>query len=354
MHVRVCPVPQSFAGFVINTRIAFPRYDYRSMDPLLKVEGLCVRYVSREGTECRALSGVGFEIKPGEVVGILGESGGGKSTLARAILRVLPETARPEGGSIRFQGRELIGTPESEMRRIRGAQISLVQQDPAAALNPLMRVGTQVSEVLAAHRDWSRRRCREAAKTAMLEAGLENSERIYSAFPHQLSGGQRQRAVLAQALACRPALLIADEPTSSLDTTTQAEILRLLKLLRDRLGLAILFISHDPGVLAQIADRLLVFYAGEIVEEGAAREVLNSPLHPYTRALLRCIPIKRKDRDWPAFKCIPGNSPDLPSRTAGCSFEPRCDERIEICSLQSPKDVCPSSARRVRCFRYGE
>jgi oligopeptide/dipeptide ABC transporter ATP-binding protein len=321
------------------------------MEPLLKVEGLCVQYVSREGAGCQALRGVGFEIKSGEVVGILGESGGGKSTLSRAILRVLPASARSERGSIRFQGRELIGTKEPEMRRIRGAQISLVQQDPAAALNPLMRVGTQVSEVLAAHHDWSKRRCREAAKAAMREAGLENSDRVYSAYPHQLSGGQRQRVVIAQALACRPALLIADEPTSSLDTTTQAEILCLLKLLRDGLGLAILFISHDPGVLAEIADRILVLYAGEIVEEGSAREILNSPLHPYTRALLRCVSGKRHQSP---CKPISGNSPDLHSVAAGCAFEPRCEERIEICSLQPPKDVCPSSTRRVRCFKYEE
>ncbi len=311
-----------------------------------------MRYVSGERSDFRALRNIGFEIYPGEAVGILGESGGGKSTLARAIVGVLPAGACTDCGSIRFQGRELIGLPEGEMRQIRGAKISLIPQDPSAALNPLLRVGTQVSEVVAAHYDWSKQRCREAAKAALREAGLENPLRIYSAFPHQLSGGQLQRVVIAQALACRPALLIADEATASLDTTTQAEILRLLGFLRGTLGLAILFISHDPAVLAEIADRILVFYAGEIVEEGPAPDVLNSALHPYSRALLRCFPIKRRDGDWPVLKAIAGNSPDIHQRMPGCVFEPRCEERIEICASHSPKDAFPCGGRRVRCFRY--
>ncbi len=321
------------------------------MDPLLKIADLSVHYRSRGGEESWALRGVGCVVNAGEAVGILGESGGGKSTLAHAVLGVLPDAARCEGGSIQFKGRELLGIPEAEMRLIRGAQISLVPQDPATALNPVRRVGKQIADVVASHHDWSARRCRSVAEETLGEVGLRDIARIYSAYPHQLSGGQRQRVAIAQALACRPALLIADEPTSLLDTTVQSEILSLLMRLRVTFGLTTLFISHNPAVLAEVTDRILVFYAGQVLEDGSSQDVLNSPLHPYTQALLRCLP--RAPGALSEFKSIGGDPPDLRTPPLGCAFEPRCRERMEECAAHAPQDVSPAPARRVRCFKFG-
>ena len=328
----------------------------RPMGPLLNIADLSVKYVSRGGAPCWALGDLECEVDRGEVVGILGESGSGKSTLAHAVLGVLPPAARVESGSVRFQGRELLGLRESQMRLIRGAQIALIQQDPATALNPLLRVGTQVADVVSAHHDWSRRRCRQAAEKAMAAAGLANLGSIYSAYPHQLSGGQRQRVVIAQALACNPALLIADEPTSSLDMTLQLEILSLLKRLRSDFNLTILFISHNPAVLAEIADRILVLYAGQVVEDGSAQEILGSPLHPYTRALLECGPhecAEGGESGLPKWEWIAGDPPDSHAIPSVCAFKPRCKEAIEACSLHLPKAMCPTPGRRVRCLKYG-
>ena len=320
------------------------------MTPLLKIEDLSVRYASGR-VASQALRGVSCEIHSGEVVGILGESGCGKSTLALAILGVLPTSAKSSGGSIQFRGHELMSLSEREMRSIRGAQISLIGQEPFMALNPVRRVGSQVADVVAAHHDWSSDRCREVALEVLGEVGLRDPELIYRAYPHQLSGGQRQRIVIAQALGCRPALLVADEPTSSLDTTLQREILELLKKLRSSHGLTILLISHNPAVLAELADRIVVLYAGQVVEGGRAEDILNSPLHPYTLALLRCLPRRREGRA--QFETIPGEPPNMVIVPQGCSFAPRCGERMDVCSLQLPQNYNLAPDRRVRCFKYG-
>ena len=320
------------------------------MTPLLKIEDLSVQYASGR-VASQALCGVSCEIHSGEVVGILGESGCGKSTLALAILGVLPPSAESSRGSIQFRGHELMSLSEREMRSIRGAQISLIGQEPVMALNPVRRVGSQVADVVAAHNDWSGDRCREVALEVLSEVGLREPDLISRAYPHQLSGGQRQRIVIAQALACRPALLVADEPTSSLDTTLQREILELLKKLRSSHGLTILLIGHNPAVLAEIADRILVLYAGQVVEEGRAEDVLNSPFHPYTQALLRCLPRRREGRA--QFQTIPGEPPNMVAPPPGCSFAPRCGERMDVCLLRSPQDFYPVEDRRVRCFKYG-
>ncbi len=323
---------------------------------LLRVRDLAVQLRTSSGTAVPAVEGVTFEIAAGEAVGILGESGCGKTTLALALLRLLPPGGRIVRGSIRFGGRELLAADERELEKIRGAEISLIYQEPSIALHPVMRVGSQVSEVIHAHRGWSWARCREEAAAALAEVFPGDASRLSSAYPHQLSGGQRQRVLIAQALACRPALVIADEPTASLDTTTQAEIFSLIKQCKQRLRIALLLISHNPALLAGLADRVLVMYAGRVVEEGPLERVYRAPLHPYTQGLLRSIP--GAARDDPAERqaklpTIPGSPPDPARLPPGCPFEPRCADRMAVCTSREPDEVWPEPLRRVRCFKYG-
>jgi peptide/nickel transport system ATP-binding protein len=261
---------------------------------LLEVRHLTVTYRSGRNTYNTAVSDVTFRVLPGEVVGIIGASGSGKTSLGYTVLRLLPASAVVEQGAVILQGRDLLRASESELRRIRGAQIGFIFQEPVTALNPVIRVGEQISEVIRAHTQLRRKQCREAAVSVLRAVRLLDVDGIYSAYPHELSGGQRQRIVIAQALACQPALVIADEPTTAIDTTTQAEILDLLKDLKQRVGMAMLFITHDPSTLAGLADRLIVMHSGKIVEEGDFTEVCNRSLHPYTRLLLQAVPLARK------------------------------------------------------------
>lgn len=258
-------------------------------ESLLVVRDLSFSYTSND-RKTQVINSVSFSIAAGEVVGVLGESGSGKTSLALAILGLLASNAHIENGSVRFRGRELVGLPEHELQKVRGKEISLIFQEPGIALNPVMRVGQQIVEVLRAHYSWSKRRCRDEAESMLEQVRLSDIRRIYSAYPHQLSGGQRQRVAIAQALISKPALVIADEPTASLDTTIQAEVLALLKELQQKLSLAVLFISHNPAILQTMAQRILVMSAGEIVEQGSASQVLRQPQHPFTRHLLECVP----------------------------------------------------------------
>jgi ABC-type glutathione transport system ATPase component len=258
---------------------------------LLEVADLTVCYDDHAGSSpAVAVRDLSLEADAGEVVGLLGESGCGKSTLLLAIVGLLPSSARVVRGSIRFRGRELLGLSEAELCGIRGAQIAVVFQDPSLALNPVRRVGPQVAEVLAAHGRESRRRCREGAFAMLAEVGLPEPARLYEAYPHELSGGQRQRVVIAQALACRPSLLLADEPTASLDSTTQAELRALLRKLQAEYDLAVLVASHDLGTLAELARRVLVMSAGAVVEGGSPAQVFGDPRHAYTRGLVGSYP----------------------------------------------------------------
>jgi ABC-type glutathione transport system ATPase component len=261
----------------------------KETESLLAVQDLSVCFTS-SGRQTRVVNSIRFSITTGEVVGVLGESGSGKTSMALAVLGLLPSNAQIESGSIRLRGRELVGLEERELQKIRGKEISLIFQEPGIALNPVLRVGQQIVEVLRAHNSWSRKRCREEAECMLEQVRLSDVARIYSAYPHELSGGQRQRVAIAQALACKPGLVIADEPTASLDTTIQADILALLKDLQQRLSLAFLLISHNPAILQKMAQRILVVHAGQIVEEGAASQVLHRPQHPYTQHLLECVP----------------------------------------------------------------
>lgn len=326
------------------------------MPALLEVRDLTVHYTYGNGAPAVAVDELSLEVAESEVVGLLGESGCGKTTLLLAILGLLPESARVVKGSIRFRGRELRALSESERRGLRGAEISIIFQDPALALNPVRRVGPQVAEVIHAHRRWSRRRCREEALSILAEVGFAAPARVHDSYPHELSGGQRQRVVIAQALACRPALILADEPTASLDSTTQAELWAVLEALQSRFGLALLLVSHDLGALAALAHRVLVMYAGRLVEAGGPAQVFGDPLHPYSRGLLRALPRapdptgSLEQRIPPP---IPGASPDPAHLPPGCAFEPRCPDRLPLCVERPPGETRPAESRHVRCFKYG-
>ncbi len=321
-----------------------------------QVRELAVTYSSEDGEPIRALDGISIDIRAGEVVGILGESGSGKSTLASALLRLLAPNARCEGGTILIDGRDLLKVPERELRLIRGRVISLIPQDPALALNPVMTAGSQVGEVLRAHLLLNARRRRTKVMELLREVGFDRPEEIYSAYPHQLSGGERQRIAIAQAVACRPALLIADEPTSKLDATLQTEIVALMSQIRRQHGTAILAISHDPALFAGFADRIAVMYAGRIVEVGSSTEIFGGPLHPYTQALVRIamssvVPGTTARARLPA---IEGESFDPACIPVGCRFAARCSERMDVCSLRYPGEFLPERSRPVNCFKYGE
>lgn len=260
------------------------------MDKVLKVRDLVVLYHTDELHAHQAVAGISFDIVSGEVVGLMGESGCGKSSIAMALLGSLPRENTAVSGSVSFRDHELLKMGEQSLQKIRGAGISLVFQEPGISLSPMMRAGEQVAEVIHAHRGWSWKQCREEAETMLARVGLEQTKRIFSAYPHQLSGGQRQRIVLAQALACGPALLIADEPTASLDARSQADFVALLRRLKEETGISILLISHTPEIQASLADRLLVMEDGRILEEGRFEDLYRNPRQDYTRAILRHAP----------------------------------------------------------------
>ena len=317
---------------------------------------LTVTYSPEDGEPIRALDGVSIEVRSGEIVGILGESGCGKSTLASALLRLLAPHAKCEGGTILIRGRDLLNLSERELRAIRGREISLIAQDTALSLNPVMTAGSQAGEVLRAHLPLTAQQRRKRVMELLREVGFDQPQEIYSAYPHQLSGGQRQRIAIAQAVACRPALLVADEPTSKLDATLQAEILALLSQIRRQYGMAILVISHDPTLFAGFADRIAVMYAGRIVEVGSSAEIFERPLHPYSQALVRIAAASTVTGSSARVRlpAIEGDSPDPACIPLGCRFEPRCSERMDVCSRRYPREFMPEPSRPVNCFKYGE
>ena len=328
--------------------------------PLLQVRDLSVQLPDNAISPNTAnavclLKGITFQVQRGEAVGILGESGAGKTTLALALLRLLP-FAQAIQGSVEFEGRPLLSLDRHELRMMRGARLSLIYQD-SAVLNPVLRMGDHLIEVLRAHHKWSRQRYREAAIALLEDVELTDIDRIYASYPHQLSGGQRQRIVIAQALACRPSLVIADEPTASLDPDTALEIVALLGRLKQRFQMAFLLISHDLVPLELLADRILVMYAGRIVEQGPRDQILQRPLHPYTRALLACaIPRVAGNGGGVGPQSIPtiaGSPPDLLRPAPGCDFESRCADRMDGCGARCPEEVQTSDAHSVRCFKFG-
>lgn len=328
--------------------------DDNSVETLARVDSLSVTYLPDSDQPVRALDHASLEIRPGELVGILGESGSGKSTLAAALLRLLPTDARYDSGTIRFRDRELLALSESALRRIRGAEIALIPQDPALALNPVIRVGDQIAEVLRAHVHMTRRDRRTRVEELLAEVGFDQPRQIYTAYPHQLSGGQRQRVVIAQAVACRPQLVIADEATSKLDASLQAEIIALMREISQRHRMAFIVISHDPTVLAGFVDRIAVMYAGRIVEEGRTEDIFRRPLHPYTQALVRLSARYLTNAgSRTRFAAIDGEPPNLTSPGIGCPFAPRCPERMQVCTDRELEETTPQLSQRVSCFKYG-
>jgi oligopeptide/dipeptide ABC transporter ATP-binding protein len=317
---------------------------------LIRVENLSVTY-SAASQRVVAVKHASFSLAAGEVVGILGESGSGKSTLALALARMLPANASYESGAIIFRGRNLLQLGEKELTAVRGREIAIIWQDPALALNPVMRVGQQIVEVLRAHGRADRRERQQRVQELLTEVGFDRPAEVARAYPHQLSGGQRQRVVIALALCCGPALLIADEPTSKLDAALQGEIIALLASLRALHDMACLIISHDPTILAGWADRVLVMYAGEIVEEGTRQQVFGRPLHPYSQALVRLSTATTSEPRQP-LPLIAGEPPDLACLPQGCAFEPRCPERLKVCSASQPAPCAPEANRQVSCFKY--
>jgi oligopeptide/dipeptide ABC transporter ATP-binding protein len=318
---------------------------------LLEVRDLAVRYEPPARPPVSAVEGVDLELFEGEAVGIAGESASGKTTLLLAIVGLLPPGARV-AGQVRWRGRDLVAEPEARRRTVRGAQIAMVFQDPALALNPFRRVRSQVMDVIAAHAPCPRKEARARAERALGEVGFADAAAVGDAYPHELSGGQRQRVAIAQALVCGPALLLADEPTAALDTATGAEVRALLSDLQRRRGLAILLVSHEPGVIAALASRVLVMYAGRVVEEGPAGPVFRAPAHPYTRGLLAASPRTLLDGTPAPLAPIPGAPPDPGALPPGCAFEPRCPDRLAACVEAPPAAVSRGAARKVRCIAH--
>jgi oligopeptide/dipeptide ABC transporter ATP-binding protein len=319
------------------------------VEPLLRVEELAVQYPGERGP-VRAVDGLSFELRRGETYALVGESGCGKSATGLALARLV-EPGRITAGRIVFEGRDLLALGEREMRRIRGARIGIVFQEPAAALDPVMRIGSQVSEALRIHRRMRGNEAREEAVRLLRLVRLPDPERQARAWPHELSGGMQQRVMLAIALSCSPSLLVADEPTTALDVTIQAQILELLRQLKRELGLTVLLITHDLGVVAENADRVGVMYAGRLAEEATVHELFERPLHPYTRGLLgsRLGRLARGDRRLPT---LPGSVPDPAAPPSGCRFHPRCPEAFEPCAVHEPQIARDERGRRVACFLH--
>jgi len=319
---------------------------------LLEIKDLRTSFFLREA-EVRAVDGVSLSISRGEVVGLVGESGCGKSATALSILRLIPD---PPGkivdGQILFKGADLLDLSERDMRDVRGNQISMIFQEPMTALNPVFTIGNQVSEVFRVHRGMSRREALEASIAMFEKVRLPSPAKRAREYPHQLSGGMRQRVMIAMALACEPDLLIADEPTTALDVTVQAQILALIDQLRVENNCAILLITHDLGVVAETCHRVAVMYAGEIVEEAPVEEIFADPKHPYTQGLLRCVPRADRPRDG-ELEVIPGSVPLPGTHVPGCRFADRCGFKMDECDVSKPELLrLESGEGNVRCFLH--
>ncbi|HEU4351974.1 MAG TPA: ABC transporter ATP-binding protein [Burkholderiales bacterium] len=315
---------------------------------ILEVQGLTVQFPTRRGV-LTAVDAISFAIAPGEVLGVVGESGAGKSITGLAVIRLLEPPGRIAAGQVRLEGRRIDTLPHEEMRRVRGRKIGVIFQDPLTSLNPLYTIGQQLEETILTHLDLSPRAARERALSLLKEVGMPAPEARYNNYPHHFSGGMRQRVVIALALAAEPRLLIADEPTTALDVSIQAQIITLLKRLAAGRGAAVMLITHDMGVIAETAQRVAVMYAGRIVEIGPVREVIHAPRHPYTAGLMGSIPRigTRKAR----LLQIDGAMPRLNAIPPGCAFNPRCPRRFERCTRERP-ELMSAGASRAACWLH--
>jgi len=317
------------------------------MEKILEISNLRIYYYLPQGV-VRAVDGVSFDVYKGEILGIAGESGSGKSTLALAISGLLRPPAKVVSGKIIFMGRDLLSMDSEELRKIRGKEISMIFQDPSTYLNPVYTSGFQVAEVFESHRGGHAKKYLGEVVKLFRMVKIADPERRVEAYPHQMSGGMKQRVLISMAIAEKPKLIVADEPTSALDVTIQAEIVDLLNEIRKETGSSIIFITHDLALLLEIADRIMIMYAGKVAEIGRAEEIAKDPLHPYTKALLASLRYERKKR----LQSIPGSIPSLIDPPPGCRFHPRCQYAMDVCSKRDP-GLINMGGRIVSCFLYG-
>jgi peptide/nickel transport system ATP-binding protein len=319
------------------------------VQPLLEVKDLRTSFFTDAG-EVRAVDGVSFAVAPGKLMGLVGESGSGKTASVLSIMRLLPERARVMGGAVLFEGRDLLSLGEPEMRAVRGAKIAMIFQEPMTSLNPVFTIGSQIGEAVRLHQHTSRRETLERTVEALRLVGIADPERRVNDYPHQLSGGMRQRVMIAMALACKPKLLIADEPTTALDVTIQAQILDLIRELQMRLGLAVILVTHDLGIVAQYADDVTILYAARVMEQAASAELFRNPLNPYTRGLLESIP-GIDGHHHRRLRAIAGTIPSSLRPPSGCRFHPRCPMVIDECSRVDPPLEVKAPQHLVACIR---
>ncbi len=319
-------------------------------EALLEVRNLKTYFLTEAGT-ARAVDSVSFSISERQVIGIVGESGCGKSVTALSIMRLIPPPGIIAGGEMLFGGKNLLGLPEREMESVRGNEISMIFQEPMTSLNPVFRIGEQISEVLLRHKPISKKEAAEQTLRLLRQVGIPSPEIRVREYPHKMSGGMRQRAMIAMAIACKPRLIIADEPTTALDVTIQSQILALLDMLRETEGMAILLITHDLGVIAEMAEEVLVMYTGRVVEHARVKELFKNPLHPYTQGLMRSVP-GREGRGKKRLEAIPGVVPSLLALPLGCKFNTRCPYSFDRCFREEPPLAAPEGGHPVRCWLY--
>lgn len=322
-------------------------YETEQENLLLDVRNLEVQYTSN-GEIVRAVNSVTFTLNKGETLGLVGETGAGKTTIAKTIMRILPDPpAKIVGGSIKLDGEDILNVPEKRMREIRGQKVSMIFQDPMTALNPVFTVGAQIEEVIKLHnKDFTKQQIVDKAAEMLDVVGISRDR--YNEYPHQFSGGMKQRIIIAMALACNPELLLADEPTTALDVTIQAQVLDTMLRLKEKLGTAMIMITHDMGIVAEVCDLVAVVYAGEIVEFGPKEELFDDPTHPYTIGLFNCIPDINKDVEF--LTTIPGLPPNPANLPTGCHFNPRCPYATEQCRTENPRATELTERHYVRCF----
>ncbi len=323
--------------------------------PLLEIKNLNTYFFTENGV-VHAVDGLNLEVYPGEVLGLVGESGCGKSVTSLSVMRLVMPPGKIVSGEILFEGRDLLQIPEREMMKIRGDRISMIFQQPQSSLNPVFKLGDQVAEVFRIHQNLSRAEAWEKAVELLGMVGIPDPEQRAHAYPHEISGGMAQRVMIAMALALRPALLIADEPTTALDVTIQAQILDLMRQLQEQMGTAVILITHDLGVIAEAAERVAVMYAGQIVEQTDVQSLFDEPLHPYTDGLLASIPVLGQVKE--RLNVIPGSVPNLIDMPPGCRFAPRCQARVDknlaICTERAPDLLEVRPGHKVRCWLYQE
>ncbi|MGA3405331.1 MAG: ABC transporter ATP-binding protein [Candidatus Bathyarchaeia archaeon] len=317
---------------------------------LLEVIDLRTYFFTEAGV-VKAVDGISVSVEEGKTIGLVGESGSGKSVTAQSVLRIVPRPGRIVGGTIKFDGEDLLTKSETEMRKMRGAKMAVVFQDPTTSLNPIYTVRKQLADILLLHKGLSKDQANKTALGLLEKVGIPEPESRLNAYPHELSGGMKQRIAIARALSCEPKLLFADEPTTNLDVTIQAQVLDLLKQLQKEYGMTMVMITHDMGIVADMTERVTVLYAGKVMEEADTATLFTEPKHPYTEALLKAVPSVAQTR---ALEVIPGNIPNLIEPPSGCVFHPRCKYAKDICMKQEPKWEKVADGHYVACHRWGE